>query len=680
MLYSGKVVNAKSGVPICGVPVSDGRNTVLTDKEGCYNLPGWESCHTVWVGMLTCGHSDWYHFTDGKAGTYDFAVTPWESEKLDLLHISDTEISADKDVEWVDFLAEKAKALKPALVMHTGDITRRDGILLHTPVMNFETMGCPVRYVMGNHDYAVATDPTAHYGEQPYEEEAGPVWNSFDCGGIHCVVLAIGKGSRGDMPSGYTREDQWEWLRRDLEIAGKGKPLVVFEHGPGPDPDNFIMGDMDLKTYGLMAWIYGHAHTNYYHIVNGVHTICTGRAHTGGIDSSPAGIRHITLSKDAVTSKMYYRRFPVAKADKAVWQTTLEGNVLFSEPVLAGEDLLVGTINDDKPNTAGLYCLDANSGTVKWFVPVEGNGIPNSYAVEGDKVYCEDSAGNIYCLDKVTGKQIWCAGAAEKSRTRMAVVLSGDKVLCGNPMHPMALDKETGKMIWRFEEPIKKAGRTPARTIVDEAHGYTFICGQWGIVLCVKTATGEEVWRRAEKPLWYRNGTPCVDGEFIYAGGFDMLLKMNIHTGETVAECNVGEAARAMGAPIVETDGDMNVCGGFAVDGDILYCPTAGSGVVAVDKNEMKVLRRYPAGAAAILTAPYVKQGAQMVESCPVIAGDTLIFTAMDGKVYFYDKLTGELLRTINMSAASLVKPIVTEDAVYVADFDGNVCKFTIAK
>ena len=676
MLYSGKVVNAKTGAPICGAPVSDGRNTVLTDNNGFYELPGWESSHTVWVGMLTCGHSDWYHFTDGKAGTYDFAVTPWDSEKMDVLHISDTEISADKDVEWVDFLADHAKQLKPAFVMHTGDITRRDGILLHTPVMNFETMGCPVRYVMGNHDYAVGTDPTAHYGEQPYEEEAGPVWNSFDCGGIHCVVLAIGKGSKGDMPSGYTREDQWAWLKNDLETVGKGKPLVVFEHSPGPDPLNFVMGDMDLKAYGLRAWIYGHAHTNRYHIYNGVHSICTGRAHTGGIDSSPAGIRHITVTAENVTSKMYYRRFPVAEADAAVWKTKLAGNVLFCEPVLADDKVLVGMINDDVPGSAGMYCLDANTGDVKWFAPVGGNGVPNSFYVECGKVYCQDSACKVYCLDIESGKTLWCADSTGGSRSRMAVVLSGDLLLCGEPGRPVALDKNTGEKVWEFTGEIKRAGQTPARTVVDQEHGYTFFCGQWGILLCLKTATGEEVWRRTEKPLWYRNGTPFVDGEYVYAGGFDKLLKMNVHTGETVAECNVGEAARAMGAPIVETDGDMNICGGFAVDGNVLYCPTAGSGVVAVDKNKMEVLHRYPAGAAAILTAPYVKQGAQMVESCPVIRGDELIFAAMDGCVYFYNKTTAELVRTFNMGAASLVAPIVTQNAIYAADFDGSVTKF----
>ena len=522
----------------------------------------------------------------------------------------------------------------------------------------------------------MGTDPTAHYGEQPYEEEAGPVWNSFDCGGIHCVVLAIGKGSKGDMPSGYTFDDQFAWLKNDLEVAGKGKKLVVFEHSPGKDPENFVLGEVDLKEHGLLAWIYGHAHTNSYEVRKGVHSICTGRAHTGGIDSSPAGIRHITVTKDNVTSKMYYRRFPVAEADKAVWQTKLPGNVLFCEPKLAGDCILVGTINDDLIGTAGMYCLDAASGEIKWFAPVNGNGVPNSFAVDGDNVYCQDAVGNVYCLGLADGKKLWSADTTNGNRSRMAVAISGEKVFCGNPTRPMALDKTNANSIWSFAGEIKKGGKTPARTVVDEAHGYTFFCGQWGILLCVKTASGEEVWRRTEKPLWYRCGTPCVDGEYVYAGGFDLLLKMNIHTGETVAQCNVGEAARAMGAPIVETDGDMNVSGGFAVDGDILYCSTAGSGVVAVDKNEMKVLRRYPAGAAAILTAPYVKQGAQMVESCPVICGDQLIFTGMDGKVYFYNKNTAELIKTICMPGASLVAPIVTADAVYTADFDGNICKY----
>ena len=65
-----------------------------------------------------------------------------------------------------------------------------------------------------------------------------------------------------------------------------------------------------------------------------------------------------------------------------------------------------------------------------------------------------------------------------------------------------------------------------------------------------------------------------------------------------------------------------------------------------------------------------------MVESRPVIRGEELIFTAMDGKVYFYNKNTAQLRKTINMPGACLVAPVVTEDAIYTADFDGNVCKY----
>ena len=673
MLYSGKVINKITGAPVVGVAVSDGRNVVLTAADGSYSLPGWERTHTVAVCALTKEDHDWFYFTDGKGGTYDFAISPAdEAETFELLHVSDTEIFVDRDVEWVSFMGDLCKQKMPAFLMHTGDITLREGMRLHQEHMNYKTMGCPVRYVIGNHDYAGGTDTSVHYGEQVFEEECGPVWNSFDCAGVHCVILSIGKGSKKDMATGYTREDQWAWLKNDLEIAGKGKPLVIFEHSPGDGSE----GDLDLKKLGMVAWIYGHAHTNRFDIVDDKAYICTGRAHTGGIDSSPAAARRITYKDGQLTSQMHYRRFPTAEPDEVIWQTKVHSNVLFCEPVLVGENLLVGTVDDDRPDTAGIACLEAATGKVKWFTPVGGNGVPNNLAVDGEKVYCQDTVGKAFCMELATGRILWAVETTEKTNAKMAVVISGDALICGKPGKPVALNKHTGEIIWEFSGEARKGGKTPARTVVDEKHGYTFICGQWGVLRCLKTATGEEVWYRAEKPLWYRNGTPCVDGEYIYAGGFDMLLKMNIHTGETVAVCNVGEAARAMGAPIVETDGDMNVCGGMTVDGDVLYCPTAGSGVVAVDKNEMKVLHRYPAGPAAILTAPYVKQGAEMVESRPLIRGEELIFTALDGKVYFYNKDTAQLIKTISMGAASLVAPIVTEDAVYTADFDGHVSKF----
>lgn len=678
MHYTGKVTCKETGKPLAGVPVSDGRNIILTAADGSYSLPGWERNHMVWVGMLTKAHDDWYYFTDGKAGTYDFAISPAKSESFEVLQISDTENANDKDVTWAGFLGEHVRK-ETSFIMHTGDITRREGIASHREVMNYETMGCPVRYVIGNHDFALATDASVRYGEQVYEEEAGPAWYSFDSADVHCVVLSIGRGSSGDMATGYTKEDQWTWLKNDLETLGKGKSVVIFEHSAGPDPRNFIVGDLDLKQYGVVAWIYGHDHTNLHHIRNGIHSITTNRPHTGGIDASPACLRRILVENGQVRSEMIYRRFPVAAADEAVWQTKVPGSILLCEPVLRDGNLYIGSMADGLPNQSGLSCLDAATGKEKWFFAAKGNGLVNNFSLDGDCVYLQDTMGWVYCLNATTGEEIWETELylVYPGKTKMPAVVAGDLVVAGASMKIYGLDKKTGETLW-FSKAMKKGEQTAARTVYAQKQDYVIHNAQWGVLICLNAQTGEEVWQRNDKPLTYRNNTPCVDGDAVYTGGFGTMVKLNIHTGETLLEVDVQDGLEALGRPEDCCNGNVNVCGSAAVDGDVLYCPTACAGVVAIEKNTMQVLRRFPVGATALLTAPYVKRGAQMVESRPVIRGDKLIFTAMDGKVYIYNKHTAEKIKTIHMSAPSLVAPIVTDDAIYTADFDGNICKFSV--
>lgn len=155
-------------------------------------------------------------------------------------------------------------------------------------------------------------------------------------------------------------------------------------------------------------------------------------------------------------------------------------------------------------------------------------------------------------------------------------------------------------------------------------------------------------------------------------------MKLDAATGETLLEADVGQPASELGAPQVETDGQINVCGGPVVDGDIIYCPTASAGVLALDKNSLAVLRRFPVGPAGMLTAPYVGVGAQTVESQPVITRDLLIFTAMDAKVYVYNKHTAQLINSVSLPGPSFVAPVVDGQDIYTADFTGSVCKFTI--
>lgn len=662
MLYQGTVTDKNTGKPICGVPVSDGRTVVLTDEQGHYELPGWERSHTVAVCVLTNEHDDWYHYTNGEGGTYDFAITPAkEQDRFRVLHTSDTEV-ATLDLEFLDFIKGYAEQDKPGLFMHTGDITKVEGINKHREGTNYRTLGAPVRYAIGNHDFVAKDDPNYTYGEQIFEQLCGPVWYSFDMGGIHCVVLSLGHGGQRDMGPGYEPEDQWIWLKNDLDTAGKGKPLVAFCHDCGPDAYNFVVGGIDLKEYGLLAWIYGHAHTHLHHVRNGVHNICTGRPDCGGIDSTPAGLRRIDIKDGQVTSEVYYRQFPRQEAaDEAVWTTRLEGNVFFCEPLSDGNDLLLGTMCDSIPGTCGVYRVDCESGQVRWFFPVKGGVAGGMYLDEG-RVYVQDSTGFFYCLNAANGQVIWekdiMLGGAGKSH--MCAFVAGDAAIGGKPKHVFAFDKRTGEPLWDTE--VRKAGDTPAHSVYDSEHGRVILNGQWGLLRSVDVKTGETVWKRGDKPVWYRTATPVIEGDVLYTGGFASLVRLDINTGETLLEKEVGAA--------------VNVCGGPVIDGDTLYCPTGNGGVLAVDKNTLEVLRKFPVGEAWILTAPYIRKGCQTVESKPVIQGDLLIFTASDGKVYFYDKNTAELVKTINLPGPALTAPILKDGYLYVADFFGNVCKY----
>ena len=67
-----------------------------------------------------------------------------------------------------------------------------------------------------------------------------------------------------------------------------------------------------------------------------------------------------------------------------------------------------------------------------------------------------------------------------------------------------------------------------------------------------------------------------------------------------------------------------------------------------------------------------------MVEGSAIIRGDKLIFAASDGYIYFYDKKTAKKIREIFIGAPVLVTPILTDDGIIVADYEGNVIKYSL--
>lgn len=660
MFYTGTVTNCQNGAPLRNIPVSDGRNVTYTDADGRYALPGWERSRMLHVGLLTQKRDDWFVCTGNTPGVYDFSVSPVEqAEDFCFLHISDSEVNGRKQLDWVDFLAKQAFAHKPAFLLNTGDLFAVEGTRRHAEECTNEQVGCPIRYCIGNHDFT-----EGDYGEQLFESLYGPTWCSFDLGQLHFVCLSIGKG---DKPSGYEPQDQFLWLENDLKAMTPGKKLVVLDHDHCTDPRTLLHNvqgaQFDFSPYPLAAWVFGHLHTNFDIVKNGVHFICSCPPGEGGIDSSAAGVRKIRVSGHGISSEYICNRNPVAKAGAALWRTQLPGHCEHSQPVLWAGDLFICTADYGTTQTMGIYRICGQTGQILWFYNTE-NSIQGDIDIQEGKVYLQDCGGTVYCLNAEDGTLIWKTplplGAS--GHTRMNVLVRRGVVLAGKHRQLFGCDAQTGQVLWS-QDPLP-GGDTPAKALWDEARQQVIFFVLWRMTGALDIETGAVRWQNTDRTNTYRNNTPLILGDTLYGSGQDWIYCNDLATGAVLKKLQRGVFMDSPGSPVAE--------------GDVLYWSTSDKGVVAVDRNTFEILRFYPAGPTALMTAPYIYGDAQTVEGSPVIVGDRLIFAASDGMLRVYDKNTAVLQKQICIGAPCITTPLPWENGVYVVDFDGQVAKFLL--
>ncbi|MBQ9086774.1 MAG: PQQ-binding-like beta-propeller repeat protein [Clostridia bacterium] len=660
MAYQGKVLHALTKKPLAGIPVSDGRNIALTDGNGQFSLEGWERAHIIHVDLLTRGQRDWFRTIPEFLQNPIFFVDPVEtSSDFCFFHTSDTEIENRRDTEWVDRLREQVLRHKPSFFMHTGDLCRDEGVRRHHILMNENTIGCPVRYAIGNHDFV-----GEEYGEQRFEQDYGPTWYSFDCGSLHFAVLQI---PYGDRPSGYMPQDQWLWLREDLKQNCRGKELVIFCHTICRDDElGFTVSIEDaplsLREEGLRAWIFGHYHAHLCHDSEGILNISTARPDSGGIDSSPSGIRKYSIINGQHTTELLYS-FTPSKADLSLWRTELPGQVEFSTPLPYGGDLLVATANDGFPKRCGIFRISGINGRILWSF-LTPDGIRNDMALAADCLYAQDDFGTLYCLSAETGELFWSVRSPLRkiAHTGSGVLLTEDQVIVGKPCQLYAYHKETGALLWYAELPVSE--NTPARWLWDQERNQLLISAHWRGLIAIDPHNGSIRWQQCEQPVWFRSSTPLLVDGIIYTAGNRTLIKLSAENGEILLTRSVPFGVDVSGSPVR--------------DGSTLYYPTATQGVIAATIDTLEPQRFFPTGINTLSTAPYVHGTMQTVEGAVQILGKHLIFTALDGYLYDYDKDTGKLLQKTAVGAPCLVSPLIVQDGIIVADFCGRVQKFPL--
>ena len=663
-------VSDNNGGPLKNILVSDGMNFALTDEMGAFSLETWEKASLVYCNVLTKQHDDWYKPIRADQEKYDFCINPLKGNlnQHSFLHLSDTEIMNTTCESFLPFVKEQAKKHDAAFLLHGGDICGEDGMIRHRDEMSFQTVGIPVRYSIGNHDFLDGS-----YGEKRYEELYGPIWYSFDIGKIHYVVMSIPKGS--GFPSGYSIDEQYAWLENNLKYLSPEQKVIIFRHDSCAENGNFVV-ELNEKTYdlpkmGLIAWIQGHAHTNFAFETNNVLHICSSRPDCGGIDNTAGSIRLCNINGTELITRALFNLPSFDPSSNAVWTVKLPGNIDFPSLLEIDGDLIAATSDDGFPKQCGIYRIDGESGTIKWFASTK-NSIKNEISTDGNTIFAEDCQANVYAINASDGSVLWKRSLSQiPYHTRGCAIVHGEKVYVGTGRLPMFLDKHTGEADFVGTKE-KKGELATGKTVISDDGKTVYYNAQWLKLSALDSENGEIKWERFSQKaqlsnhgaFWYRTNTPLWHDGKLYAFGYNHGAIVDAESGEELLHKKIPYKTEVVGKALI--------------DGDTLYLPTGKQGLVALDKNTLEEKWRYPVGGAVVYTCSYAVGQANTVEASPIIIDDEIIFPANDGYVYFYDKEKPELHKKVKLAFPTLTTPIFKKDHFFAASFDGTVGKYRI--
>lgn len=259
----GRIVKGKvsaAGKGLAGVVVTDGVNTVVTNKKGNYMLPVSEASSFVYISSPS-GYK-----VPVVNSVPQFFQPVSSSEKMKAIDFQLQKMAVDDSkhgfVVWADpqlktseeALLAKEVALdlqellddyapRPFHGLGSGDIVGDIPALYDSIKSLLAPTGIPFYQSMGNHDMYF-TKRSNKDAEQTFEKYFGPAYYSFNRGEIHYVVLNdIFYLGRDYFYIGYLTEKQLAWLEKDLAHVDEGTTVVVNLHIPT------TLNEQDLKQF-----------------------------------------------------------------------------------------------------------------------------------------------------------------------------------------------------------------------------------------------------------------------------------------------------------------------------------------------------------------------------------------------------------------------------------------------
>ena len=331
----------------------------------------------------------------------------------------------------------------------------------------------------------------------------------FEYNGI--LFLGFNSGPVIRMADGHVSPQDISWMKKELATFGKEKPVILVTHYPlqEGDVDNWYDVTDAVRQFNIRAFLGGHYHRNLLFNYDGIPgIICRsnlrGKEKVGGysvfevtpdsllvyeqkIGNEPEKWASYSLRKSYYNSDDYGYKRPDYSINKEydkvkeLWIVKTAAGI-YSSPVIYNKNVYVG---DD---LGFLSCYSLSSGKKMWEFK-SGNRIVGTPAASNGVVVFGSADKKIYGVNAKTGKLCWEYTA--KEAVLGAVTIDNGIAYIGASDHTFrAIDVKTGKLRWEYTD-VK--GYIETRPLIYEGK---VIFGAWDNNLyALDKESGRELWK-----------------------------------------------------------------------------------------------------------------------------------------------------------------------------------------
>ena len=296
---------------------------------------------------------------------------------------------------------------------------------------------------------------------------------------------------------------------------------------------------------------------------------------------------------------------------KESWRFKTEGEIHSTPAVANGKVFFVS-------RDGNFYALQARSGKLifkyafKKDMPYE-NGWDyylSSPVVTNASIYVGSGDGGLYCFDLVKLRLKWRFDAGSRIRTSPAV--SENAVIAATfAGYVFAVDKESGKELWKFETAgatldFKSAGydRTSLLGSPSYKNGAVLVGGRDGFLYAIDALSGKLKWKSDHEGSWVLS--TAITDKYAYAG-----------SGSTRF---VQQLDATTGTETWRFTTDQPIFSSMGITGQTLYTADYAGNIYAVNTQSGKAVWKFPLG--------------RRIYGTPVVNNHTLFIGCDDGYLY----------------------------------------------